>query len=93
MNRFKRGDGVEHADERRMGFGVFLDHLLPIVAVALLGWLCIGQVTLQGQVAVLLERTTAQNGRAEQQAQALNALRGSDEALQKQILELKEARR
>ena len=78
MNRFKREDGVVHEDERRMGFEVFLDHILPIIAVALLAWLCMGQVTLQQQVAVLIERTTAQN------AQVL-ALHSTDVDLQHQI--------
>lgn len=86
MNRFKREDGVEHDDERRLGFGVFLDHILPIIAVALLAWLCLGQITLQQQVAVLIERTTAQN------AQVV-ALHNMDNDLQRQIDILKDGRR
>ena len=86
MSQFMREDGVEHDDERRLGFGVFLDHILPIIAVALLAWLCLGQITLQQQVAVLIERTTAQNA----QVVALHAMDGD---LQRQIDSLKGARR
>lgn len=84
---------MEIEDERRLGFGVFLDHLLPIVAVGLLAWLCVGQVTLQNQVSVLLERTTSQNGRVEQLGRDMVALRSADTDLQRQINETRGARR
>ena len=86
MPIFKRGPGVVHEDERRPSLGSFLDHFLPIVGVALLGWLCLATMNLQQQVAVLIERTTAQN------AQAL-ILRASDCHLQDQIDVLKAGRR
>lgn len=91
--QIRRGDGMEIEDERRLGFGVFLDHLLPIVAVGLLAWLCVGQVTLQNQVSVLLERTTSQNGRVEQLGRDMVALRSADTDLQRQINETRGARR
>ena len=89
MNQFWRDDGTEHDDERRLGFGVFLDHLLPIVAVGLLAWLCIGQVTLQNKVAILLERTQAQNGRVEAMGLDLVRLHSTDADLQRQISEIR----
>lgn len=82
---YKRGDGVAHEDERRLSFGAFLDHLLPLVGIGLLGWLCLATMNLQQQVAVLVERTGVQNSRMEQQARDILALRASDADLQRQI--------
>lgn len=78
---YQRSDGMEHPNERRLTWGEAVDRAIPYLVVggitinlAVLGWLCLGQITLQSQMAVILERTSTQARDAQQNAQDIKDL-------------------
>jgi len=78
-----------HEDQRRLGFSGLVDHALPIVIIGLLVWLCVSTMTLQQQVAVLVERTTNQSGRVDRNTMDIQGLRAADAELQRELEEVK----
>ena len=86
---YKRGDGVAHTNERRLGFGDFVDYVVPLVVIGLLGWLCVATMTLQQQVAVLLDRSTNQNIQVGKNTNDIQGIRVSFAELQRQVDDVK----
>lgn len=85
-----------HPDERRLTFAQAMDRAVPwllvsgiTLNVSVLVWLCLGQITLQQQVAVILERTTSQTAAARQNADDIRGLLNAQSELQRQLEELK----
>lgn len=83
---YKRADG-EHVDERRLGFAGLMDHLIPYLIIALLGWLCVSTMDLKSSMATVLERTTSQGSRMDRLESTMQSLSISQAELQRQFEE------
>jgi hypothetical protein len=90
---------VEHSDERRLTFAQAVDRALPYTVVggialnlAVLGWLCLGQITLQSQVTLLIDRSTNTARTQDRLISDSEAAKANDAYMQREIDDLKARR-
>lgn len=87
--KVQREDGTVSEDQRRLGFGGLVDHAVPVAILGLLAWLCLGMMTLQQQVAVLVERTTNQTGRVDRITSDIQGIQTAQAEMQRELEEVK----
>jgi hypothetical protein len=64
-----------------------MDHLIPYLIIALLGWLCVSTMDLKSSMATVLERTTSQGSRMDRLESTMQSLSISQAELQRQFEE------
>lgn len=90
---YRRKDG-EYTDERRAGaFEKLRDNMIPVIVIGLLTWLCMGQINLQSQMAVLVDRSTTDRARLTKVEDTAESTQRGQAELQRQFDEFKGQRR
>lgn len=86
---YKREDGTVTLDQRRLTSAQVIDRFFLWAIAGLLTWLCLATMTLQQQVAVLVERTTNQSARVDRNTSDIQGLRITQGELERQFGEIK----
>ena len=82
---FHREDGAVHQDERQGTAGYFMDKIFPWALMGLIGWLCLAMMSVESNVAVLVDRSTTQSKTLDRLSMDADSAKANDAYLQHEI--------
>ena len=82
---FHREDGAVHQDERHVTASYFMDKIFPWALMGLIGWLCLAMMSVQSNVAVLVDRSTTQSKTLDRLSSDMDGAKVNESYMQHEI--------